>query len=204
MIFFERHTKYKSIQFLEYVTVSGNAYIETGVMPTNATNINIDVSPAKSLNLTTGTVCLFGSRPGQAETPSYTLWLTGGKFRWDMNDSTTAMDFPKDYGTTRERLRFKKEDNQLIMDNSKGEPVDTKDVNMDPFSCSNTLWLLMVHQNKSDGRGFQGNFYGATVTHNGIVHNFKPALDEDGIVCVYDEYNKLFLKTGSFVAGPKL
>lgn len=40
-----------------------------------------------------------------------------------------------------------------------------------------------------------------------LIHDFRPALDGDGIACLRDEVSKTFYRnsgTGSFVAGPQL
>ena len=59
-----------------------------------------------------------------------------------------------------------------------------------------------------DERKLSAKLYRCQVYDNDtLIHDFRPALDGDGIACLRDEVSKTFYRnsgTGSFVAGPQL
>lgn len=204
MFIFKRHGIYEPVKYLEYIEMTGAQYIDTGIKPSYDTLITIEYSPNTVSNDTVWAI--FGSRPSQGETPSFCFWIVNGNNRFDYGDQQASFKYQASSGIT----VFKTEGlyKYSMTNPDLGTYVDNAFSTPSEFHCNNSLYLFSIHNDSEiEERRFQGKFYNCIVTKNGEQHIFKPAIDKNGIVCIYDQYNKRYLHnmgTGQFTAGPKL
>lgn len=188
------HGGNQGVTYLEYIESSGTQYIDTGHKPTNNSRVVMEVEALKG-----GVYPFFGARTANG---------VGSFVLWEMSASSIRSDF----NTTGTETTVSKVLSHVVIDKNKnvckfGDTTITSGAAS--FNCSYNLCLLTLNSGgEVDERKMSAKLYRCQVYDNyTLIHDFRPALDGDGIACLRDEVSKTFYRnsgTGSFVAGPQL
>lgn len=188
------HSGNQGVTYLEYIESSGTQYIDTGHKPTNNSRVIMDIEALKG-----GVYPFFGARTANG---------VGSFVLWEMSASSIRSDF----NTTGTETTVSKVLSHVVIDKNKnvckfGDTTITSGAAS--FNCSYNLCLLTLNSGgEVDERKMSAKLYRCQVYDNDtLIHDFRPALDGDGIACLRDEVSKTFYRnsgTGSFVAGPQL
>lgn len=186
------HGGNQGVTYLEYIESSGTQYIDTGHKPTNNSRVVMEVEALKG-----GVYPFFGARTANG---------VGSFVLWEMSASSIRSDF----NTTGTETTVSKVLSHVVIDKNKNvcKFGDTTITNgAASFNCSYNLCLLALNSGgEVDERKLSAKLYRCQVYDNDtLIHDFRPALDGDGIACLWDEVSKTFYHnagTGEFKAGP--
>lgn len=186
------HGGNQGVTYLEYIESSGTQYIDTGHKPTNNSRVVMEVEALKG-----GVYPFFGARTANG---------VGSFVLWEMSASSIRSDF----NTTGTETTVSKVLSHVVIDKNKnvckfGDTTITSGAAS--FNCSYNLCLLALNSGgEVDERKLSAKLYRCQVYDNDtLIHDFRPALDGDGIACLRDEVSKTFYHntgTGKFKAGP--
>ncbi|MBO7042508.1 MAG: hypothetical protein J6W08_01425 [Alphaproteobacteria bacterium] len=185
---------------LKYIESDGTQYINTGISPSNGTEINIkaDISSRQSGSRQ---IYLFGSRDGVAYN-SFAMEVFYGS-----NSASAAIEYGSsndnmNVGTsiTGKKIYLGIKGTDWFVDNR------TKNLPNETFSASNNLYLLSLNDRGFSTGECSCKIYSCEIKENGsVVRNFIPVLDGNGVPCLYDTVRNTFYyneRTGKFKAGP--
>lgn len=177
------------INFIDYIESSGTQYIDTGFKPNNNTRVIIDVQGRKS-----GTYAVFGARQDNT-VYSFTVWMMSStQFRSDFHSDQNNVSV----SSTLKRVVIDKNKNVCSFGNS-----STTNTNATFQSPVNMLLFALNHDGEPDGRNLSGRLYSCQIYDNdALVRDYAPALDSDGVACLYDKVSEEYVYnagTGTFV-----
>lgn len=179
----------KPITYVDYIESSGTQYIDIGFKPNNNTRVVVDIQATKA-----GTYAVFGARQHTAK-QSFTVWMmSSSQFRSDFHSSQN----PVNVSSVLNRIVIDKNKNVCLFgDASTTNPNAT-------FQAPVNLFLFAVNDNgEPEGRNVSGRLYSCQVYDNDVlVRDYAPALDPDGVACLYDKLSEEYVYnvgTGSFI-----
>lgn len=181
---------------LEYIKTTGLEHVNTGIIPSNNTHVDMDF---EILSTTVIPCVLFGSRSSSGGSPYYGVVITVSGVRSDYGSNQATVQPSSLY----ERTFIVKNKNAFAF----GSSVATNTANT--FTCAASMYLFAYNNGdvKADSP-VTGIFYGAQVYEgNSCVREFSPARLSNGEVGLYDYANGKFYRnagTGAFIAGPEL
>lgn len=183
-----------NINFVDFVQTTGVEYINTGFKPNPKTRVVCDLDP---LSTNTGQLSAFGAR----------IAYNNSAFSvFSCYDATHQ--FYSDYGTN---FVFQNADisGRRVIDKNKNITNFGNNIVIEHpaavFQSNLNLFLCCLNENGTPNYGLKAKYYSFKIYDNGgLVHDYKPCIDSDGIVCFYDEMAKQYVYnagTGVFTAG---
>ena len=182
---------------LEYIQSSGTQYIDTGVKPSNNTQVSINFNANPIKNNTE----ILGAR-------------NSGVYYELLFENYGSPVLYLQYGSKTPTVQVSAGAFNLKISNGKLCNISTGAIMVDAsasgtFSISNTLYLFALH-NASGGveRGIAAKLYSCTIyNENTMVRDFVPCKNVSGAVGLYDTVEGQFYAnagTGTFTAGPEV
>lgn len=179
---------------LEYIEGTGTQFIDTNFLPNQNTRmvLDIDIGTQSSYPM-----ALLGGRNGDTSSnASFVIFIvTASQFRTDFGSATVNADIST-VG------RFLIDKNKTVCTINGTAYTNTAAT----FQSSYTLAILTENDPSGyDTRITKGKIYSCQVYDNDVlIRNYVPAMDANGVVCLYDKVNHKFYYnagTGDFVAG---
>lgn len=178
------------VNYVEYIESSGTQYIDTGFKPNQDTRVVMDFQMLQA----SSTTAMFGARTS-ASSNNYAFCRTSSNFRSDYNKTYTQTWS----GEVATRWTVDKNKNATTFNGS------TQTYDAATFTCPNSMYLFAVNELGSARFQTYMKLYSCKIYDNGtLVRDYKPALDPDGVACLYDKVNKKYyynIGTGTFTAG---
>lgn len=182
---------------LEYIESTGTQYIDTGIIPSNNTKLEIEYQ----LTNTSGWACIIGGRGGSSSTdPDCGIWISNSnRYRFNVGLdnvelSTIVPDLSK---------------HKIILNNINGTiKYDSTIISQSVQTVTyyKKLYISCVNENGSSSYFSKVKIYSVKIYEGDtLVASFIPCLDENNTVCLYDDVSGTFFYnkgTGDFVAGP--
>jgi hypothetical protein len=170
---------------VEYIESTGSQYIDTGVIPNNH-RVKIKFQCA-----TSDGASLFGSYGDKSNSDNYNVyelvWYSG-KWYYAPNSRGVQGSFsPTSYPTDVVELDFNTYDNKVIMN---GTTVATTSGN-----SRAVLPLYLFEVNGAMGAPSKMKLWYAQIYDRDtqeLVRDFVPAVDENGVICLYDNVTKAY------------
>lgn len=183
---------------VEYIQSSGTQFINTGIIPTTDSKIEITLSDVLSTSALSGERCIFGvgtyssntylmTRDTAGQTPL--VWYYRSK-------KTITTDL-----TSKHTIEFYR--GSVTLDGTVIHTDETIGGTLFGVLC---LFTAGANYNATYRSGYK--LYNFKIyTNDVLVFNGSPALDDNNVACLYDEVSETFLYnsgTGDFVAGAPL
>lgn len=188
-------------ELLEYISLSGRQYVDTGFYPTNGSRVICKVYlEARQID---GSVSIYGGRTNIGVN-SFSLWRTG------------ASTFRQDFGSKTKNISLSTEGTFEIDNNGKSITINNTSSTISYSSSFQSTHTLKISANYTSGtsdgvdnRGFTGKLYYFKLSNDGtLVRDYVPVKRiSDGAIGLYDKVNGLFYEnngTGTFGAGPEV
>jgi hypothetical protein len=188
----------ETIQYLEYIESTGAQWIDTGYKVTSNTNIILDYE--------------FISGNSNSFIPLAVQRVTNGSDMFGIWVNSSTYKVAVIYGTVdsgsisgtngKGRHVYSNTGNKFYIDNTLIKTIQTNS-----FASTGTLPIFALRTSLTavDTRNSSGKLYSLQIFENDtLARDFKPALDENGVVCLYDKISKEYYYnagTGDFVAG---
>lgn len=188
-------------ELLEYISLSGRQYVDTGFYPTNGSRVvcKVYLEPTQI----DGAVSIYGGRTN-AGVNSLSLWRTG------------ASTFRQDFGSRTQNISLSTAGTFEIDNNGNSITINKTSSTISysaSFSSTHTLKISANYTSGTsdgvDNRGFTGKLYYFKFSNDGtLIRDYVPVKRiSDGAIGLYDKVNGLFYEnngTGSFGAGPEV
>lgn len=179
------------VNYITAIQTDGACSIDTGFYPNQDTRIVMDIAIMSNSAVTTG---IFGGRSGTNKEARAMWFMSEGKVRSDYANSTYNMTAPG-FG---ERFTIDANKNTTTISGvSYSHTAAT-------FQSTGPLMLFDINTGGSPNkRRPRVICWGSQVYDNAtLVHDYRPAIDPDGVVCLYDEVDGEYLYTleGSLTA----
>lgn len=184
------------VNYVEYIESTGTQYIDTDFKPNQDTRVVLDFKLASEN--TTNYRGIFGVRDTTADTAAlqYLLW----------NYPSTT--FRTDYFGTNKTFEITDRTKRLLVDKDKNVVTINGQIITNTAGsgqCAKNLYLLCANNGGSAAYFTDARVYSCQIYDNGVlVRDFRPCLDSDGVVCLYDKLNQTYYYnagTGEFTAG---
>lgn len=181
-----------TVKYIEYIEGTGTQYIDTGIQPDNNTTFELSIA----LNDLSTTQAVMGARTGLAQN-SYNIFVLNNDLRWDYYTTQTSTGLSYTVGNI---INITKTANQTIFE-TQGQTKTITDTTTE-FTTPYTMYLFTINQPTEETRYAKMKLYSCKIYQNStICRDFKPALDSDGVACLYDEVSKEYFYnsgTGTF------
>lgn len=190
---------------LEYISLDGNQFVDTGYYNTNKTRVQCKLYLEATQK--DGSVAIYGGRTAVGSM-SFSLWRTGSNA------------FRQDYGSKTKNISLSTAGTFVIDANQNTTVINSTSSHIDlsnTFTATHTFKIATnyttaggSHDGKyNDNRRFKGKLYYFKISDNGQpIRDYVPVKRiSDGAIGLYDKVNKLFYGndgTGSFGAGPEV
>lgn len=186
---------------LEYIESTGTQYIDTGFVPTANSKFELDI---QYTSVPTGNASNNSYRNGIGGATTYSRFICGYNntgFYYGIG----GLNIDNTYGdTNRHVFTVDLKNMQYGYDNNLETASTT-------YSNPNQVKYTLFARNNGNNYSPQFDsyskekFYGCKLYDNDtLVHDFRPALDENGVACLYDKVSKTCFYnagTGSFLGG---
>ena len=181
----------ESVNYVEYIESSGTQYIDTGFKPNQDTRVVMDIQQTSADD----SAAFFGTRTSKTAN-MYVFFLV------------SATQFRTDFGTSKESVNVTSTLTRFVIDKNKatttfGEYSATNTGSNFTAPCNMTL--LAVNTAGTVGTFANAKLYSCQIYNNGtLIRDYKPALDPDGVACLYDKVNREYVYnagTGTFATG---
>ena len=186
------------VNYVEYIESSGTQYIDTGFKPNSNTRIVIDLD----IESKTNQQALFGARTAYKSNwfALYTYPSVSGYEDGYANQATTPT------ATYTGRVLIDKNKNATSVNGAQISSFTSAS-----FTAQYTLYLLSLNNAGTDftvSCPTYAKLYSCQIYDNGtLVRDFRPALDPDGVACLYEKVSKTYYYnkgTGTFTAGASI
>ena len=170
------------IDYIESITGNGTPYINTGIKANQDTSMELKMKPI-SIQAYRG---IAGCRNTQY---SFCFWTNNTEYRADYrNKNNVSLLLPN----LEETMTMKLDKNNFYLTMPNGEEFNLiNQFQYVPFDIEEPIYLFAVNDKGNKGNSLPLTLYYAKIWDNGnMVRNFKPCLDINGIVCLYDEISK--------------
>ena len=178
---------------VEYIESTGTQYIDTGIVPTNH-RVRMKFQKTDSLGSS-----IFGCYGTTALTDSYELTWYQGKWYYSNGQKNTNHPTIPPAVTDVVTLDYFTFDNKVIMNgNEVGSTLGSS-------VSSNSLYLFgknATYQQLSNMKLWYAQIYDRATEE--LVRDFVPAVDENGVVCLYDNVTETYFYNqgeGEFIGG---
>lgn len=183
------------VNYVEYIESTGTQYIDTGFKPNQNTRVVMD---AQYTSVPTRSACLFGARKASGSI-DFSLWYVPGSSVLQSGYANTKPTATISDITARHV--YDKNKNTLYLDGSSFVSSTAS-----TFQSDYNLFLFESDQSgAAQGYGSSVKHWSCKIYDNGVlIRDYRPCIDPDGVVCVYDEVNKEYVYnagTGVFIAG---
>lgn len=178
---------------VEYVSFTGNQFIDTGVRVTGNSTIELTYTYTSS---TTGAV--FGSRTNTSGTDSvsFSMFVVNGDVRSDHFGTSKTLD--KNTYNPKEKHTYKITPDAIYCD---GKQVYTQGVSSN--TTPSTLYIGAVKTNGSAEKYSTVNLYSFKIYHgNTLVRDFVPHKDDNEKFCLKDAIENKFYYSNNALQGP--
>lgn len=178
---------------VEYVSFTGNQFIDTGVRVTGNSTIELTYTYTSS---TTGAV--FGSRTNTSGTDSvsFSMFVVNGDVRSDHFGTSKTLD--KNTYNPKEKHTYKITPDAIYCD---GKQVYTQGVSSN--TTPSTLYIGAVKTNGSVEKYSTVNLYSFKIYHgNTLVRDFVPHKDDNEKFCLKDAIENKFYYSNNALQGP--
>ena len=178
---------------VEYVSFTGNQFIDTGVRVTGNSTIELTYTYTSS---TTGAV--FGSRTNASGTDSvsFSMSVVNGDVRSDHFGTSKTLD--KNTYNPKEKHTYKITPDAIYCD---GKQVYTQGVSSN--TTPSTLYIGAVKTNGSVEKYSTVNLYSFKIYHgNTLVRDFVPHKDDNEKFCLKDAIENKFYYSNNALQGP--
>lgn len=178
---------------VEYVSFTGNQFIDTGVRVTGNSTIELTYTYTSS---TTGAV--FGSRTNASGTDSisFSMFVVNGDVRSDHFGTSKTLD--KNTYNPKEKRTYKITPDAIYCD---GKQVYTQGVSSN--TTPSTLYIGAVKTNGSVEKYSTVNLYSFKIYHgNTLVRDFVPHKDDNEKFCLKDAIENKFYYSNNALQGP--
>lgn len=178
---------------VEYVSFTGNQFIDTGVRVTGNSTIELTYTYTSS---TTGAV--FGSRTNTSGTDSvsFSMFVVNGDVRSDHFGTSKTLD--KNTFNPKEKHTYKITPDAIYCD---GKQVYTQGVSSN--TTPSTLYIGAVKTNGSVEKYSTVNLYSFKIYHgNTLVRDFVPHKDDNEKFCLKDAIENKFYYSNNALQGP--
>lgn len=178
---------------VEYVSFTGNQFIDTGVRVTGNSTIELTYTYTSS---TTGAV--FGSRTNTSGTDSvsFSMFVVNGDVRSDHFGTSKTLD--KNTYNPKEKHTYKITPDAIYCD---GKQVYTQGVSSN--TTPSTLYIGAVKTNRSVEKYSTVNLYSFKIYHgNTLVRDFVPHKDDNEKFCLKDAIENKFYYSNNALQGP--
>lgn len=178
---------------VEYVSFTGNQFIDTGVRVTGNSTIELTYTYTSS---TTGAV--FGSRTNTSGTDSVSssMFVVNGDVRSDHFGTSKTLD--KNTYNPKEKHTYKITPDAIYCD---GKQVYTQGVSSN--TTPSTLYIGAVKTNGSVEKYSTVNLYSFKIYHgNTLVRDFVPHKDDNEKFCLKDAIENKFYYSNNALQGP--
>jgi len=178
---------------IEYIESTGTQYIDTGIIPTNH-RLKIKFQKNDSLGSS-----IFGSYGTTALTDSYELTWYQGKWYYSNGQKNTNHPTTPPAVTDVITLDYFTFDNKVIMNGNEVGSTLSASVSINP------LYLFgknATYQQLSSMKLWYAQIYDRETQQ--LVRDFVPAIDENGVICLYDNVTKAYFYNqgeGEFIGG---
>ena len=190
---------------LDYIQSTGTQYMVpcSEHTPTGASVVEMDVE----LTSVSGTVALFCARGGTSGSSAkqFTLFVTGGRWRFDYNGATGGSLSPTATPTANTRYALRASSAGFYIGDSL---VQERPSNEFTTACGGRL-LIMGHangtENPSSVSANKMKLYGFRLSDGSFALDLVPAV-KDGVAGMYDTESRRFIVSagsGAFVAGTR-
>lgn len=190
----------KKIQPIEYLESTGTQYIDTEIIPSS--NTDVDIRCNYTLDKHGHTIICGGNGYGNNELiiapnlKSSTSIITS-------KGNSTQIRVANASNYVNQTHRYRIIGWNFYFDNDIVGTFPTANL-----STNNSMYLMAYHRNAGVGEYFIGKFYYAKIYENGVlVRDFIPVVDENDVACMYDKVSETCFYnqgTGSFIAGRKI
>ena len=183
------------IKYVEYIESTGTQYIDTGFKPNQNTRVVMD---AQYTSVPTRSACLFGARKASGSV-DFSLWYVPGSSVLQSGYANTKPTAKISDITARHV--YDKNKNVLYLDGTSFVSSAAR-----TFQSAYNLFLFESDQlGVAQGYGSSVKHWSCKIYDNGVlIRDYRPCIDPDGVVCVYDEVNQEYVYnagTGVFIAG---
>ena len=178
------------VNYVEFIRSTGTQYIDTGFKPNSNTRVVIDIQVTKA-----GTYAIFGGRQAYKNT-AFAFWVMA-EDEWKTDFGNGELQIPS--SNTLNRVVIDKNKNVCYVGSSSYTNTSAS------FSSPSSLTLFAVKDGDGsvDDRMSSFKLYSCQIYDNDIlVRDYTPALDPDGVPCLYDKVSKEYVYnsgTGSFL-----
>lgn len=185
-------------KYLEYIQSDGTQYILTDILPNGRQTVKLDMESM----IGSGNSAIFGARTEQGGT-SFCIFQIEQNSRFDYNTTNYSVSSPS---IANSRFTMEFGNGTIKIDGSTKEIIPIKDIS----TISVPIAIFQINMNAGVYQtGFAAKLYSLTISNDQgeIEYSFKPAIDPNNIVCLYEEYNDKYYYNnglGDFVAGPEL
>ena len=196
-----KEIKYKigeNINYVDYILSDGSQWIDTGIIPDGNTEIEYKFQDDTRTNNWEN---IFGSSRTSYCVNRYDNWSQTFVLR--VNDTETLFEVSEEKQQNGCIVRINNAEKAIYVDNVSVGTFSESVNATDPIVLFARRWEASG-SNMVDGSGIFKLYY-FTIRQNGeTVRDFRPATDEDGVVCLYDNVtNRYYYNagTGSFDYG---
>ena len=180
---------------IEYIESTGTQYVDTGFKPNQDTRVVMDVQSVGINTADTGQ-SFFGARNGSSYR-FFAFWhRTNAAYYIYYNNTSKSVASSQ----ITNRMTVTMDGNNLYVGDSVSVSVDYA-----TFSCDKPLYLFATNLDGTADYFGVNRVYSCKIYDNGtLVRDYVPALDLDGVACLYDRLNGEYHRgegTGSFKAG---
>lgn len=187
----------KKVEYVEYIESTGTQYIDTGYVPTTSTKIEFECSTNGEFDV--GSRKSFGNNGFVAY-----IRYTQSDIAIGLGQFTEMYEYDYTGSNTRHKYAFDSIGNFYIDDSHITSEAGTFD------SSTYPIYLLLFNNGGTavTGSNYGGKLYSCKIYENNIlVHDFKPAIDSNGVYFLYDNVKKTYhynQGTGSFLGGASI
>ena len=199
----------KGCTLLDYIESSGTQYINTGMLSSAKSRVEVDFSFLSMDSGTSNNFAIFGGRDAQTS-KTFTLFkiasATPQYFRFDFNSQKTI-------GTSNTLTWNNESIYRFTYDGIKAESINitTGEKVSETLSASNLfttspIYLFAVNTSGTTGTYMTGRIYHFFYTDGSTTIDLLPVIDSNGTVCMYDMVSGTFFYNqgvGDFIAGYK-
>jgi len=179
-----------TINYVDYIESTGTQYIDTGRKPDSNTEFELSMA----ITDVSANHAIMGART-TSSSGRYNIFYYQQDIRWDYEAATTFTDISY---TNNAIINITKNGNQTTIQT--GNTTKTITDSTTEFSTPYNMYLFTLNsQGALDDRYAKMRVYYFKIYQNDVlVRDFKPALDENDVPCLYDTVTKqYFYNTGT-------
>lgn len=174
---------------LEYIESTGTQYINTGLLSTSQSVIDIEFSFTTMAAGGSNNAAVFGGRNAQTS-KTFTLFKLASTnpqyFRFDYNGQRQIGTSSQLTWDELSRYRFIYDSKTVSIANTVTNEMVSYSLNPSNLYTTSPICLFCVNTNGTMGTFMKGRIYRCMYSDGSTTIELIPALDENGIACMYD------------------